>query len=158
MANILRARQKTPFGWHYTWVPLDNEGKADIKHTSALKQPETIKIRWDHVTASDNISREVSADLIPDKGIFGCEFAMIHTFPMFDSLIWKRLNKADDKYVTVLYDLMGRCFQGKALTKWSKAIGTVADTDRTEDTFKESRINYFENVSETKNLGDCLIR
>ena len=44
------------------------------------------------------------------------------------------------------------------MTKWSKAIGTVDDKDRTEDTFKESRIRYLENVAETKNLGDCLIR
>ena len=146
MSNIIRARQNPPFGWFYTWEPLNEDGLPNRHHTSALKQPETIKVRWEEtiVTSTDDKGATTTkqsdkqADIIPDKGIFGCEFAMIHTFPGFDSLVKPRLNDQDPKYVENLYTLMGGCFQGNALTKWTKAANKVDSTSRTADTFLEA--------------------
>ena len=53
---------------------------------------------------------------------------------------------------------MGRCFQGKASTKFSKAISTVNPANINANIFKESQKDYLENISEIKNLGDCIIR
>ena len=161
MANILRARLNPPFGWHYAWLPLNEDGQPNIKHESALKQPETIKIRWDVPESSRSGSgrpREVSADIIPDQGLFGCEFAMIHTFPTFEKLIKSRLDENSNEFVEQLYDLMGRCFQGKSQTKWSKVITKVAVNDRSTDNFLEAQRDYLEAIAEVKNLGDCVIR
>ena len=161
MANILRARLNPPFGWHYAWLPLNEDGQPNIKHESALKQPETIKIRWDVPDSSrsgSGRSREVSADIIPDQGLFGCEFAMIHTFPTFEKLIKSRLDENSDEFVEQLYDLMGRCFQGKSQTKWSKVITKVAVGNRSAETFLEAQRDYLEAIAKVKNLGDCIIR
>ena len=114
MANILCARINSPFGWHYAWLPLNEDGQPNIKHESALKHPETIKIRLDAPNSSRNGTgqiREVSDDIILDQDIFGCEFAMIHTFPIFEKLIKSRLDENADEFVEQLYDLMGCCFQ-----------------------------------------------
>ena len=56
MSNILRARQNPPFGWFYAWTPLNEEDMPNRNHTSALKQPETIKVRWEEtiVTSIDD--------------------------------------------------------------------------------------------------------
>ena len=117
MSNLLRALQNPPFGWFYAWTPLNEDGMPNINHTSALKQPETIKIRWDDTTVTSVNNEEIKtnhcekqADVVPDKGIFCCEFAMIHTFQSFDSAIKTRMNDKDEKYVARLYNLMGKCF------------------------------------------------
>ena len=52
---------------------------------------------------------------------------------------------------------MGRCFQGKALTKWKKVASNVALADLTPETFEETWKDYLEAVAEIKNIGDCLI-
>ena len=101
MANILCTRLNLPFGWHYAWLPLNEDGQPNIKHDSALKQPETIKIRWDVPDSNRSGSgqtREVSSDIIPDQGLFGCEFAMIHTFPTFERLIKSRLDENSSEF------------------------------------------------------------
>ena len=83
---------------------------------------------------------------------------MIHTFPKFESLVKSRLDTNDNNYVKKLYELMGRCFQGKAQTKWTKVIAKVDESSRTADTFKDAQKDYLEAIAEIKNLGDCLIR
>ena len=166
MSNILRARQNTPFGWFYAWTPLNEDGLPNRNHTSALKQPETIKGCWEEiiVTQVDDKGTQTTkqsdkqADVIPDKGIFGCEFAMIHTFLDFDSSIKSRLNDKDPKYIEYLYTLMGKCFQGNALTKWTKAVSKVEEASCTVDTFLQAQQDYLEAVAGVKNLGDCLIQ
>ena len=129
MANILRAKDFPPFGWYYAWVPLDNLANPDKNHPSALKQPKTIKVCWERK------SKDVVAKIIPNKGLFGCEFAMIHTFLQFEELIWARLNDKDTDHVKLLYDLMGRCFQQTAKTIWNKAANKVEASACTTDTF-----------------------
>eukprot|EP00957_Ditylum_brightwellii_P153641 11692614-Ditylum_brightwellii.AAC.1 len=53
---------------------------------------------------------------------------------------------------------MGRCFQGKAQTKWDKSVAKVEVANRTEDTFKDAQRDYLEAIANVKNLGNCLIR
>ena len=125
MANILCAPLTPPFGWHYSCIPFNEDVQPNIKHESALKQPETIKIRWDVPDSSRSGTGqtiEVSSDIIPNQGLFGCEFAMTHTFSTFEKLIKSRLDENSRKFVEQLYDLMGHCFQGKFQTKWYKVI------------------------------------
>ena len=161
MAKLLCARLNPPFGWHYAWLPLNEDGQPNIKNKSALKQPETIKIRWDVPDSSRRNSgwtREVSADIIPDQGLFGCEFVMIHTFPTFEKLIKSRLDKNSSEFVEQLYDLMGRCFQSKLQTKWSKVITKVAEANRRTETFLEAQRDYLKAIAKVTNLGNCIIR
>ena len=62
---------------------------------------------------------EVSTYIIPDKGIFRCELAMIHTSYLFDNLVRSKIEKSEDKKIgKKLYDLMCRYLQGKSLKKW----------------------------------------
>ena len=49
MSNLLNAEQNPPFGWVYTWTPLDDDGIPKIDVSAALKQPETTRVRWDTV-------------------------------------------------------------------------------------------------------------
>ena len=82
MANILRAQENPPFRWQCAWTPLDEAGVPKTDFYSAFKQPETVRVRWDK-TVVDRKTREVSADIILDKGLFGAEFALIHMIPDF---------------------------------------------------------------------------
>eukprot|EP00957_Ditylum_brightwellii_P114349 8719181-Ditylum_brightwellii.AAC.1 len=107
MANLIRARTNPPFGWHYAWQHLNEDGMLDIKHKSALKQPETTRIRFNVPdTARGNHTREVSANIVPDKGLFGAEFALLYTFPEFEKRIKARLSRTANNYVASLYNLM----------------------------------------------------
>mmetsp|Transcript_5824 Transcript_5824/g.9968 ORF Transcript_5824/g.9968 Transcript_5824/m.9968 type:complete len:570 (+) Transcript_5824:162-1871(+) len=157
MANILRAQENPPFRWYYAWTRLDEAGDPVTDYESALKQPETVRVRWDK-EAADGKTREVSADVVPDKGSFGAEFALIYTIPEFESKIRLRLDKAAKDYVPKIHDLFGRCLQGKASTKWNKVLKRYPVVDRTEDTFKSAQQDYLESVAEIKNLGDMVIR
>ena len=148
MANILRARDSPPFGWHYSWIPLDEFGVPDRNHSSALKQPETIKVRWEAQSSTGGTTKDMVADIIPDKGLFGCEFSMIHTFPNFNQLIRKRLDRTQTNHVKDLYDLMGRCFQHTAKTIWDQVADKVTTANRTVGTFLEAQRDYLETVAE----------
>eukprot|EP00957_Ditylum_brightwellii_P084192 6401438-Ditylum_brightwellii.AAC.1 len=68
MANLIRTCTNPPFDWHYAWQHLNEDGMLDIKHESALKQPKATQIRFDVLdSAQGNNTREVSADIVPDK-------------------------------------------------------------------------------------------
>ena len=159
MANILCARENPPFGWYYSWIPLDDFGTPDKNHSSALKQPETIKVRWEAKgSAEGSTVKDMVAEIIPDKGLFGCEFAMIYTFPNFNQLIRRRLDDKSDNHVKDLYDLMGRCFQHQAKTIWDQVADKFTADNLTVDTFLNAQRDYLKMVAECKNIGDCLIR
>eukprot|EP00957_Ditylum_brightwellii_P132296 10087853-Ditylum_brightwellii.AAC.1 len=72
----------------------------DIKHESTLKQPETTCIHFDVPdTAQGNHTREVSANIVPDKGLFGAEFALLYAFPEFKKRIKACLLSTANDYV-----------------------------------------------------------
>ena len=145
MSNILRADQNPPFGWYYNWTQLTIDGipKKDIE--SALKQPETTRIKWNVPelgTGNRGRLRKISADIVPDKAMLEAEYALIFTIPDFEDKIRKRLDENDPNYVTLLHDLFGRCLQGKAATKWAAVLSKQpAVADRTADTFLDAQKN-----------------
>eukprot|EP00957_Ditylum_brightwellii_P163617 12457631-Ditylum_brightwellii.AAC.1 len=95
----------------------------NIKHEFVLKQPETTRICFDVPDlAQGNNTREVLANIVPDKGLVGAEFALLYTFPEFEKRIKACLSSTTNNYVASLYDLMGRCFQGKDQSKWDKSV------------------------------------
>ena len=94
MSNLLNALNEPPFDWYYAWASLDSDGVPKTEVSDALKQPETIRVLWDMPETGTRAgpTRELSADVVPDKGLFGAEFAMIFTFPDFDRTIKARLD------------------------------------------------------------------
>ena len=124
--NIQKAEQNPPFGWYPAWEVLDKDGIPDKTPKAAYKQPESIKISWRDTSAST--PHEVTANIIPDKGLLGCEYAMQHTFRTFDDQVLTRVDKKD---ITTIYRLMSSCFQGTAKTKWNRIISKSSEEDRT---------------------------
>ena len=105
----------------------------------------------------DRKIREVSAEIAPDKGLFGAEFALIHTIPDFERKIRLRLDATLRDHVSRIHELFGRYVQGKASMKWSKVLKKYPVADRTEDTFKSAQHDYLKEIAKVKNLGDMVI-
>ena len=125
MSNLLNAEQNPPFGWAYAWTPLDDDGIPKIDVSAALKQPKTTRVRWDTVPARGANARELSADVVPDKGLLGPEFALIFTIPQFEKKIRARLDSGATSFVSDLYSRFADCLQDVALTNWNDAASKV---------------------------------
>ena len=69
MSNILLAKKGNIFGWFYAWQKLNAENVPDVNIESALKQPETKKIKWEIPGTRGDRPQEVSADIVPNKGV-----------------------------------------------------------------------------------------
>ena len=133
MENLMRAQENPPFGWYYKWDVLDKDGVPETNPKSAFKQPETIKVRW-----IDDKGTQRAADVIPDKGLLGCEFAMKFTFKWFEAQVEYLL--PDDEFKE-RYRLLGHCFQGQAQTKWDTIVAKVKLEDRTLATLREAKMD-----------------
>ena len=99
MSNILLAQQDPPFGWFYRWTKLNEFVVAKDDIDTALKQPETIRIKWDRGRAQVGApaSRsEISSNVVPDKAMLGPEYALIYTIPDFESKIKGRMDETND--------------------------------------------------------------
>ena len=158
MSNILRAQQDPPFGWVHRWTKLNEFGVAEDDIDTALKQPETTRIKWDRgrARAGAPASRtEISADVVPDKAMLGPEFALIYTIPDFESKIKGRMDATDEDYGKQLFELFGQCLQHKAKTKWDEVLRNFPKNERSEDTLKEAIKQYLEKVANIKKLGAC---
>ena len=146
----------------YQWTKLNEFGVAEDDIATALKQPETIRIKWDRAgraRAGALASRsEISADIVPDKAMLGPEYALIHTIPDFESKIKGRMDPSDDDYRAQLFELFGRCLQHKAKTKWDEVTRDYPEAERSDETLKKAIQKYLEKVANIKNLGDVLIR
>ena len=115
MSNLLRAKKNPVFRWNYRWVPLDDSG---LPRRSNLQQPETIRLRFmvpDEGSGSRGRMREASADVVPDNGDNGPEFALVFTFRQFQSLVYNKLDANAQNFTKNLYELLEQCMQGKAL-------------------------------------------
>ena len=159
--NILRSQQNPPFGWLYKWTRLNEDGVPETDLETTLKQPETIRLKWDAPETgrgNQGRTREVSADIVPDKAILGAEYALIHTIPDFESKIRPRLHSEAEDFVAQLHNLFGRCLHGQAVTKWNAVLTDYPASNRTVESFKEAQQKYLEKVADIKNLGDILIR
>ena len=161
MSNILRAQQDPPFGWFYRWTKLNEFGVAEDDIETALKQPETIRIKWDRgrARAGAPASRsEISAEVVPDKAMLGPEYALIYTIPDFESKIKGRMEETEEDYGKRLFELFGRCLQHKAKTKWDEVVRNFPENERSAETLKEAIRQYLEKVANIRKLGDVLIR
>ena len=58
--------------------------------------------------------REASADVVPDNGDNGPEFALVFTFRQFQSLVYNKLDANAQNFTKNLYELLEQCMQGKA--------------------------------------------
>lgn len=163
MSNLLRALQNPPFGWVVAWEDTDELGRPLENREAALRQPDRIKVKFDipdgGVTRQAG-TREATAEITPDKGLFGAEYALVFTIPEFEKKIRARLDSTAADFAEKLFDIFGDCLQGKALVKWKDVLSTkhMPVADRTELTFVEALCDYLEAVANQKNLGDCLIR
>jgi len=75
-----------------------------------LRQPNTIRIKFDTNETGVNSRgriREISADIVPHKGLYGPEYAMIFTIPQFRDKVITRLDPADPNFVSQLFTLFG---------------------------------------------------
>ena len=155
MSNLLRALQNPPFGWVVAWEDTDELGRPLENREAALRQPDRIKVKFDipdgGVTRQAG-TREATAEITPDKGLFGAEYALVFTIPEFEKKIRARLDSTTANFAEKLF--------GKALVKWKDVLSTkhMPVADRTELTFAEALCDYLEAVANLKNLGDCLIR
>ena len=108
MSSILRAKKAPPFTWWYAWLTRDED---EIPKWSIEEgQPDTIGIKLDtNETGVNSRGRihEISADIVPDKGLYGPEYAMIFTIPQFKDKVITRLDPADPKFVSQLFTLFG---------------------------------------------------
>ena len=161
MSKLLKAMNNPPFGFHYSWTKLKEDGVTPANDLEdALKQPDTIKVSFEVPAPGRGAGRthEVTAYIVPDKGLFGAEFALIYTIPQFQEKIQNRLEAAADNYVTQLHTLFGNCLQGKASTHWDSVLSNYAVADRTAVTFKEAQKDYLEKVAgDYGPLGDCIL-
>ena len=143
MSNLIRSQKNPPFGWYYAWLMLNEYGEPEKDIQVGLKQPETTKVTWDQLDSAsqrNNRTRDMSANIVPDKGIFGAEYALICP-----------------DYVSHLHDLFRQCLQGEASTKWTSALDSYPVSDCTVDSFKLAIKDYLEKIADVKNLGDMLI-
>ena len=162
MSKLLKAINKPPFGWHYSWTKLEEDGVTPANDIEdALKQPDAIKVNFEVPAPGRGAGRthEVTAYIVPDKGLFGAEFALIFTLPQFKEKIQDRLDVAAGNHVSQLHSLFGNCLQGKASTHWDTVLAEYPEDDRTVDTFKEAQKDYLEKVAgDYGALGDCILR
>ena len=122
-------------------------------------QPDSVSLRFiipDKGTRGR--TREASADIVPDQGEFGPEYPLVFTFPQFEAKVLRRMDAETESYVSQLHDLLGQCFQAKAIMYWSDTLAKYPEDERTLETFREAQKDYLEKVAGHTNLGDDLIR
>ena len=90
MGGLLKARQESTklFGWVYSWNPLDVNRESLITVGQSFRQPDTTRIKWHQPEGGNSRganarTREVSADVVPDKGLYGTEYVLVFTIREF---------------------------------------------------------------------------
>ena len=88
MANLLNAFSLPQFDWFPRWITVDPKTGVPSdpdQIASGLNQPGTVEV----VFTSER--KELRANIVPDKGMFGVEFYLAHTLPDFKSRIVDRI-------------------------------------------------------------------
>ena len=148
-------------GCYPKWTSLDALGfpKRDIE--GAMRQPDRISVEIDVVEVDGRSSRTVKkkVQIVPDQGLFGCEWTIEKTLKDFEKAR-KRLDSSANDYIAKSYDLWEECLQGEALEHWNDALakqGNVAEADRTNATLVEAIQYYLEKLEGREYIGDALI-
>ncbi len=91
---------------------------------------------------------------MPDQALFGAEYFLASKLPDFKSKILTQLLDAQKSDCPLLFNLMGKCFQGVGLTEWTSVIVKQCpnNVDRTK-----ANSYYLEAVAGFPNIGDQLI-
>ncbi|MGA0787720.1 MAG: hypothetical protein ACO3QH_09570, partial [Ilumatobacteraceae bacterium] len=122
-----------------------------------MDQPKSIKLTWTHK------GKEMSSHVVPDKGLFGVEFFLAHTYPDFKRVLdrFSADQQRDPEFQTQKFSLLRQAFQGAALSKWDYVVGKSYSTDelkKAPDAFLECIRDYLEAIAGFPNVGDQIIR
>jgi hypothetical protein len=118
-----------------------------------LKQPDHIKI------SIKKGAKEIAGHVAPEQAQVGAEYFLAYTLPDFKSNILTQL-LADHKDVgSLMFNLMGQCFQDAGLTKWTSIIAKQCpnNADHTKANFNKCIRDYREAVAGFPNVGNQLI-
>ncbi len=123
-----------------------------------LKQPNQFKISFEK-NSKDSISHEITGHIPPNQAQLGAEYFLAYMLPDFKSKILTQLLDVQKGDGPLLFNLMGQCFQGVGLTKWTSIIMKRCpnDADCTKSNFDKCIKDYLEAIARFPNIGDQLI-
>ena len=88
MADILEVQTNPLFGWWYSWLPVKEiDGMPDFTAAATSKNLDTVKLKWRVDDPKGGKPWEHSAEIVPDYGFHGVEYALVHTFPTFQKTV-----------------------------------------------------------------------
>ncbi len=146
------------FNCYTAWTSLGADGTPDKLIEEGLKQPNQIKISFKK-NSKDSTSKEITGHVAPDQAQFGAEYFLAYTLPNFKSKILTQLLDAQKDNGPLLFNLMGQCFHGVSLTKWTSIIAKCCpnNADRTKANFDKCIRDYLEVVAAFLNIDNQLI-
>jgi hypothetical protein len=117
-----------------------------------LKQPDQIKISF------KKGAKEITGHVAPDQSQFGPEYFLAFMLPDFKSKILTQLLDTQKDNGSILFNLMGQCFQDVGLTEWASIIAKQcpSEADRTNTNFDKCIRDYLEAVTGFPNVGNQL--
>jgi hypothetical protein len=132
---------------------LDADGMPENLIEEGLKQPDWIKISF------KKGAKEITGHAAPDQAQFGGEYFIGYTLPNFKSKMLIQLLDMQKDNGSLLFSLMGQCFQDVGLTKWTSVIAKQCpnNADYTKTNFDECIRYYLEAVASVPNVGNQLI-
>jgi hypothetical protein len=139
-------------------MSLGANGTPDKFIKEGLKQPNQIKISFEK-NSKDSTSKDITGHVAPNQAQFCMEYFLPYTLPDFKSKILPRLLDAQKNNGPLLFKLMGQCFQGIGLTKFTSVIAKQCpnDADRTKANINECTGDYLEAIAGFPNIGNRLI-
>jgi hypothetical protein len=154
MSDLVKAQNLPQFHWHTCWMSLGANGTPDNLIKEGLKQPDRIKIFF------EKGAKEITGHVAPNQAQFSVEYFIAYTLPDFKSKILTQLSDMQKDDDPLLFSLMGQCFQGVGLTKWTSVIakGCPNDADCMKANFNKCISNYLEAVPGFPNISNKLIR
>jgi hypothetical protein len=134
-------------------MSLGADGMPDNLIKEGLKQPDHIKMSF------EKGAKEITGHGTLDQAQFGTEYFLAYTLPDFKSNILTQLLEEQEDDGTLLFNLMGPCFQDVGLTEWTSVIAKQCpnDADRTKANFDKCIKDYLKAVAGFPNVGDQLI-
>jgi hypothetical protein len=158
MSDLVKAQNTPQFNWYTRWTSLGANGMPDKLIKEGLKQPNQIKIFFEK-NSKDLNSKEITGHVAPDQAPFGTEY-FLYMLPNFKSKILTRLTDVQKGGGPLLFSLMGHCFQGVDLTKWTSIIAKQCpnNADCMKANFNKCIKDYLEAIARFPNIGNQLIR
>jgi hypothetical protein len=158
MSDHVKMQNMPQFNWYTCWTSLGANGTPDKLIEKGLKQTNQIKISFEK-NSKDSNSKEITGQVVPDQALFSTEYFLAYMLPDFKSKILTQLLDVHKANGPLLIKLMGQCFQGVGLTKWTSIIAKQCpnNADCTKAYFGECIRDYLEAVAGFPNIGDQLI-